>query len=74
MVCEQLLLAYSKGYALYIRLTYGKHMLYNIIILESSSFFYVLHNCVTMTVIYVTNMWHYANSIPKFSNKKINEN
>ena len=52
MVYAQLLLTYPKGHVLYIRLTYGKHILYNIIIPEFFMSFYVLCDCVIISIIY----------------------
>ena len=54
-------------------------MLYNIIVPESSIFFYMIYNYVIMTVIYVTDVKQFIYNIiltfnTKFKNKKINKN
>ena len=50
MVCIQLLLTYPEDYTLYIKSICNKYMLYDIIILEPSIFFYISHDCMTVTI------------------------
>jgi len=53
MVWIQLLLTYTKGYVLYIRLTYSRYILYDIIILKPFLFFHISHDCITIICIIV---------------------